>query len=281
MKLSDWALFLVIGIGAYSLGFFASRSEYFKRMLAVSPVAELHLLVDSSVDFSQGLNLSQQFPHIRIKAFEVKTRDGFKESLPIADMALARMNWLMEADRKALPILQLIQKIDRNIHPFFRRAKYHEAQIIPLLWSLPQLVGPLDQSPSQMTTLGFTSDWPFLPFSDFFTLKASLTQTSPFKVGVWNRIVQDLSSSSKLTSHSMERKGLVLGLMIFDTPKTRSLPLDLWLYELLESPTALRAFVATGLGLTWMPVGRDHSDLVPEPQRAERAILFNLRSLQE
>lgn len=281
MKFGDWALFLLIGIGAYTLGFLASRSEYFQRMLSVKPVAELHLLVDSSVEFSQGLNLSEQFPQIRIKPFEVKTRDGFKESLPIADAALARMNWLMEADRKALPILNLTQKLDRNIHPFFRRTKYQEAQILPLLWTLPQLVGPLDQNPAKLPALGFTSDWPFLPFSDFFTLKASLSQSSPFKVGVWNRIVQDLSSSNKLTSHSMERKGIVLGLVIFDTPKTRNLPLDHWLYELLESPIALRAFVATGLGLTWMPVGRDHSDLVPEPQRAERAILFNLQSLQE
>lgn len=133
MKWQDWALFLVIGIGAYACGFAVGKSPgLFFRVIADPPI-QLRLVVDT---------LPLQFPKnpaVDIKVQVAKTAEEFSEAAKTSDLLLGRPSWLKGLDRKPLTIYRQFPELRNLFYPLFFQEAFQEQQIVPILWGVPEL----------------------------------------------------------------------------------------------------------------------------------------------
>lgn len=280
MRLKDWLLFLVIGIGAYALGFQIGHSPRWRDWLFEGDGAELALIIDSIEIPEHALDkLGTGYPAVTVKWLPVKTREGFSSSSPIADGALARVEWLETADRKVLPAHQLLPKLEQRFFSYFRREKYLSAHIVPLLWGVPAVRGPKGYDLAKATA-GVRRSWPFLPLSDFISFAPTETGSAPFELGVWNSLAPKLAGSDVLLVDKVARRAVVLGLILFDTPNTRKPGSLRWLEGLTESPLALSEFLKTGLGVTLIPAEGSPRLGIPPEQWPEAITRFELDRIE-
>lgn len=280
MRLKDWLLFLVIGAGAYAFGFQIGHSPRWRDWLFEGDGAELAVIVDSIDLPARALDrLGAGYPEARVRWLPVKTHDGFSSALPIADAALARVEWLETADRKALPVHQLLPLLEQRIFSYFRREKQIAAHIVPLLWGIPALRGPKGLDPAQAKT-GFRRSWPFLPLEDFVSFTATETSGARFELGIWNSPA--LRETPELAVHvdQVARRAAVLGLILFDTPHARKPGAVRWVEGLTDSAVARAVFAKTGLGVTLLPRADDPGTTLPPEQGPEAITRFELDRIE-
>lgn len=280
MRLKDWLLFLLIGAGAYVLGFQIGHSPRLRDWFFEGAGADLALIVDS-IEFSpRSLDkLGTGYPEVRVRWLPVKTREGFSSSSPIADGALARVEWLETADRKVLPVHQLLPKLEQRVFSYFRREKQLAAHIVPLLWGVPALRGPKGLDPEKAKA-GVRRSWPFLPLDEFVAFATAETSGAPFELGIWNSLALKIPSDQALSIDRVARKAAVLGLILFDTPNTRKPGALRWLEGMAESPIALAELLKTGLGVTLLPAEGSLRLGIPPEQWPEAITRFELDRIE-
>jgi hypothetical protein len=133
MKRQDWALFLIIGIGAYAGGFLiGNRPGLFFRVI-IDPPIQLRLVVDT-VELVFPKN-----PTVEIHLEVAKSVEEFRELAKTSDLLLARPQWLLNLEQKPFPVYRSFPALSEFIHPLFLQSAFQDQQIVPLLWGVQEL----------------------------------------------------------------------------------------------------------------------------------------------
>lgn len=269
----DGLLLLVISLLAYGIGRKIGQSTSWRDWLLEGQGASLTLMVDS-IDFQEDAfeKLGAGAPTMALHWLTVKTEEGFKNSSPISDGAFVRVNWIEKSDRQPLPLYKMRPQIDEQLSTYFRRDKFRSAQILPLLWGVPAIKAPANNT-LPLLKVGVHRTWPFLPIQDFFGSAPAESPTSPIEWGIWNALAQSRKETEVLQKPPGMGSSIILGLVLFDTPQTRKPGTVKWVESLLKSPVSRALLQQTGLGLTFKAEG------VPTSQTPDFVSQFELKQI--